>query len=734
MSRPGTVRLAALALALCVAGCLPKNAENAQQAIAADAWTNPGGDSGKTHHSALTDIDAANVARLGLAWSADLGTNRGLEATPIVSDGVLYTSGVAGRVYAFNAETGKELWRFEPDVDMQVNRTVCCDMVNRGVALARGKVFVTALDAVMYALDARTGKVVWKTDTKDNSGRGISSTGAVEIAGDVVTIGNGGGDEDVRGYVSAFDLDTGKLKWRFYVVPHDPKLGPQESPDLEAALKTWDPSSRWDIGGGGSPWDSLIYDAETGLLLVGTGNGEPYSHNARSARRGDNLYLSSIVALDPRTGRVRWHYQEAPQEQWDYDATAPMVLTHLKVDGVDRGVVLHAPKNGFLYVLDRKTGQLLRANPIVRVNWASGVDLQTGRPRLTPASSDYTNGPQIIFPSTPGARNWHPASYDPTTGLYIGAVLDMGNLMFTPPGPQPFRPKAINNGTVLIFTSNLTGALATLPPAITDQVRKLPAYQSALENPGTAEVRGIDPLTGRTVWRAPSEGWQDRSGVLTTASGLTIHGNLKGQLVIRSSRDGKLIRTIDTGTSIIAAPMTYRINGVQFIAVMAAWGGGGYPFVPPYAAAYHNENTGRLLVFRLDGKATMAAPVVRSSLEVAPPPPAQLAGVTPETIAHGRSLFFPNCVICHANQHRSITPDVRRMSPQTHAAFNDIVLKGLYVPAGMPRWDDLFSPDDAKAIHAYLIDLQAKTRAEELEKVRRHVPLDAQSMAILSSY
>ena len=734
MSSAPFLRLAALALALGTAGCLRHGSNSAQQQVAGDEWTNPGGDAGKTHHSTLTEIDAGNVSRLGLAWSADLGTNRGLEATPVVSDGVMYTSGVAGRVYAFDATSGKELWRFEPEVDMQVNRTACCDMVNRGVALAHGKVFVAALDAVMYALDAKTGKVVWKADTKDGSNRGITSTGAVEVAGDVVTIGNGGGDEDVRGYVSAFDLDSGKLAWRFYVVPHDPKLGPQESPDLNQALKTWDHNSRWDIGGGGSPWDALVFDSETGLLLVGTGNGEPYSHDARSAKRGDNLYLSSIVALDPKTGRVKWHYQESPGEQWDYDATAPMILTHLQVDGQDRGVILHAPKNGFLYVLDRKTGQLLRANPIVRVNWAKGVDLKSGRPIMSPETSDYTKGPQVIFPSTPGARNWHPGSYDPTTGLFIGSVLDMGNLMFIPPGPLPHRKKAINTGAVLIFTSNLTGALPTLPPQIASQVKKLPAYQWALQDPATADVRGIDPLTGKTVWRAPTAGWQDRSGVLTTASGLTIHGNLNGQLVIRSSRDGKVIRTIETGSSIIAAPMTYRVNGVQYVAVMAAWGGGGYPFVPPYAAAYRNQNSGRILVFRLDGNAKLVPPPPRAALEVAPPPPAQLPGVSPEMIAYGRGLFFTNCVICHANQHRSMTPDLRRMSPETHAVFDDIVLKGLYVPAGMPRWDDLLQPNDAKAIHAFLIDAQAKTRAEELEKRRRGVPLDAQSMAILSSY
>ena len=705
----------------------------ADQQPAADHWTNPGGDAGKTRHSTLGDINPGTVGRLGLAWMAELGTNRGLEATPVEVGGVLYTSGVAGRAYAFDAATGKPLWAFEPQVDMQVTRTVCCDMVNRGVAVADGKVFVTALDAVMYALDAKTGKVVWQADTKEDKTRGINSTGAPEIAGDVVMIGNGGADDDVRGYVSAYDIRTGALRWRFHVVPHDPRLGPQDNPDMDAALKTWDPNSRWDIGGGGAPWDGLTYDAETGLVLVGTGNGEPYSHTARSPHRGDNLYLSSIVALDPKTGRVKWHYQESPGDQWDYDATAPMVLTHLKVDGADRGVILHAPKNGFLYVLDRKTGQLLRANPLVRMNWAKGVDRKTGKPILTPATSDLSSGPQIIFPGTPGARNWFPASYDPTTGLYIGSVLDMGNLMFVTPGPKPYRPKGLNTGAALIFTTNLADAMPTLPPPVAAAVKALPAYKDAVANPGFAEMRGIDPLTGKTVWHQPTGGWQDRGGVLTTASGLTIHGTIAGQLIVRSSRDGRILKTIETGSSILAAPMTYKVGGVQYIAVMAAWGGGGYAYVPRYSAAYKRINAGRLLVFKLDGGA-IAPPPEQAALDIAPPPPAQAPGTTPEVIAAGRGLFFANCAICHSNQHRSITPDLRRMQPATHAAFNDILLKGLYLPAGMPRWDDVLTPRDVAAIHAYLIDAQGKTRGMEQDKIRHHLPLDAPSLAILSSF
>lgn len=728
------MRRLALLLALALAACsAPRETAPPQQASAADNWTNPGGDAGKTRHSTLTDINPGNVARLGLAWQVELGTNRVLEASPVVIDGVMYTSGVAGRAYAFDAASGKELWRFEPQVDMQVNRTVCCDQANRGVAVAGGKVFVAALDGILYALDAQSGKVVWQADTIEDRTRGGNSTGAPEVAGSVVVIGNGGADYDARGDVSGWDIATGKLAWRFHIVPRDPKLGPQDNPELEDALKTWDPRSRWDMGAGGGPWDAINYDPETGLVLVGTGNGEPYSLEIRSPSGGNNLFVSSIVAIDPKTGRLKWHYQESPQDQWDYDATAPMILTRMAVDGEERPVVLHAPKNGFLYVIDRRDGKLLRASKLVRVNWAKEVNLKTGEAVIDREAADFSRGPKIIFPATPGARNWFPASYDPASGLYFGSVQDMGNLMFVPPGEKPYKPKGLNTAAALIFTPQLQAAMATLPPPVQAQVKALPAWQEVLKNPGFVEMRAIDPLTGRTVWAVPMQGWQDRGGVLTTASGLLVHGTLSGQLVVRESKTGKVLKTIDAGSSILAAPMTYRVKGVQYIAVMAAWGGGGFPYVPPYAAAYKRGNMGRLLVFRLDGGPVPIPPEL-PALQPAPAPPAQASGVTPAMIAQGQALFFTNCAICHSNQHRSITPDLRRMQPETHAAFAEIVLKGQRVPLGMPRFDDVLKPEEAAAIHAWLIDSQGKTRTDELEKRRRGIPLDAPSLAILSNY
>lgn len=718
---------------LALAACSAPGNDAPDTSLAADNWSTTGGDIGKSHYSTLKDINAGNVGELGLAWQAELGTTRGLEATPVVIDGVMYTSGVAGRAYAYDAATGKQLWVFEPQVDMQVNRTVCCDMVNRGVAVAKGKVYVAALDGILYALDAKTGGIVWKTDTVEDKTRGISSTGAPEIAGGVVVIGMGGAEYDVRGYVSAYDLDTGKLAWRFHVVPSDPAKGPQESPALEAALKTWDPKSRWDVGGGGAPWDAINYDPLTGLVLVGTGNGGPYATSKRSPSGGDNLYLSSIVALDAKTGTLKWYYQETPGDNWDFTATSPMILTEMEVDGERRPVVLHAPKNGFLYVLDRRDGKLLRANPIVRMNWADGVDMKTGRPKQTPEKADYTDGPKIVFPSTTGARNWHPAAYDPETGLFYGSVQDMGNAIYMTPGQKPYQGKRLNNDAALLFTSDLEAILPILPPPLRDAIAARPEMKWVKENPGGTQMRAIDPLTGKTKWAYDMGGWQDRGGALATAGGLIIQGSIDGHLRVFDSKTGKILKDIDTGSSILAAPMTYRVGGVQYVAVMAAWGGGGYPFVPPYSAAYKRGNAGRILVFKLGG-GPVPLPAELPAVEPAPAPPAQAPGVTPAVIAKGGEIFMANCGLCHSNQHRSIAPDLRRMNEGTHKAFNEIVLRGLLLPNGMPRWDDVFSEADANAIHAYLIDLQSKTRAEELEKQKRGLPLDAPGLTILTNY
>lgn len=727
-------RAGALVPALLLAACSVATGQGAGST--GDDWPTPKGAADSAHFSTLTDISPANVSQLGLAWSYDLGTSRVQEATPVVIDGVMYTSGNLGRTYALDAATGAELWTFEPEVDMQSNRAACCDQANRGVAVAEGKVFVGALDGWLYALDAKSGKVVWKVDTVTDHSRGYTITGAPEVAGNLVLIGNAGAEYDTRGYVTAYDLATGKQAWRFFTVPHDPKQGPQDSPALEAALKTWAPDSRWDIGGGGTVWDAINYDPRFDTVIIGVGNGGPYNIMRRSPGGGDNLYLGSLVALDRKTGAVKWHYQETPGDAWDYTSTQPMVLTDLKVNGETRPVILHAPKNGFFFVIDRETGKPLAINAIVRTSWADSYDLKTGRPNKTAQGANYWDGPRIVFPASPGARNWYPPAYDPQRGTYFASVLDMGNLMFTTPPLDPADPrrkKALNVQTAMLFTADLGQAVATLPPPMREAVEKLPEWQWVKDKPYSAQVRAIDPLTGKSKWAVDTAGWQDRPGVMATRSGLLFHGSIDGHLYARDAQTGKVLWSVDTGSSIMAAPMTYRVKGVQYVAVAAGFGGGGWGFVPRYSAAYTYGNANRLLVFRVGGGAVIK-PEPLPAPEVASAPPAQLPGVTPATIARGQAVFFANCAICHSNQLRAGVPDLRRMTPDIHEIFDEIVLEGAFLPMGMPRWDDLISKDDAHALHAWLIDEQGKVRERELKLKAEGKPLDAPSLTILSSY
>ncbi|MHA7838599.1 MAG: outer membrane protein assembly factor BamB family protein, partial [bacterium] len=364
-------------------------ARSGVEAPAAGEWPGHGRDAGEQRFSPLDQIHSGNVERLGLAWTADLETRRGIEATPLVVDGVLYVTAAWSVVHAFDARTGERLWRFDPQVTRVRATYFCCGVINRGVAYDRGRVFVGTLDGRLVALDAGTGEPIWETLTIDPS-RPYSITGAPRVVGDRVVIGNAGADLGVRGYVSAYDVATGTLVWRFYTVPGPPDR-PQESPALERALDTWTGSLWWKVGGGGTVWDSMAWDPELDLLYVGTGNGSPWNRALRSPEGGDNLYLASILALRPETGELVWHYQTTPAESWDYTATQSLILADLEIDGRMRRVLMQAPKNGFFYVLDRATGELLSATPFAEVTWASGVDPETGRPIET-GEGDYADG------------------------------------------------------------------------------------------------------------------------------------------------------------------------------------------------------------------------------------------------------------------------------------------------------------------------------------------------------
>jgi quinohemoprotein ethanol dehydrogenase len=621
-----------------------------------EEWLTTGRDFGKGHYSPLAQINKKTVARLGFAWDYDTHTNRGLEATPIVVDGVMYTSGSGGQAYALDARTGKELWTFDPKNDLSVTRRSCCDIVNRGVAVWKGKVYVASFDGRLFALDAATGAVVWQTDTIIDHTRGYTITGAPEVAGHLVVIGNAGGEYDTRGYASAYDLETGKLAWRFFTVPGDPSK-PFEQPELKMAAKTWDPKSRWDMGGGGMVWDAISYDPDLNLVYFGTGNGTYFDQSKRSPAGGDNLFIASIIAVNADTGHLVWYYQEAPGEQWDYDAVQPFILTDLKIGGKIRKVLMQASKDGFFYILDRKTGQLLSAKNFVPVTWADRVDLKTGRPVEAAGARAYKtgfNGSKYISPSPVGGHNWNPMAWDPQTGL-----------VYIP---------AIENGQTGLFS-------------------------------GKGFLRAWDPIRSKALWEVPMAGYWDHPGVLATAGGLVFQGTGTGHFRAYDAETGKLLKDIDVGTSIIAAPMTYSIGVAQYVAVMAAFGGGGWSYSFPENAAYQRGNEGRIIVFKLGGGPT-PMPALLPPIGPIPQPPAQTG--SPDTIKRGATLFSANCAFCHVNETGSLAPDLHRMRPEIHDGFREIVLGGAMVNGGMPPFEDVLSPEDADAIHDYLISISWK--------------------------
>nr|WP_298728971.1 PQQ-dependent dehydrogenase, methanol/ethanol family [uncultured Steroidobacter sp.] len=649
------------------------------------------------YYSQATRIDRSNVARLGVGWEFNDftvrgRTHRGMEATPIMIDGTLYVSGPWSVVYAIDARSGKERWRYDPKVDGQFARRACCDAVNRGVAVADGSVFVGTLDGYLVSIDAQTGKPNWKVDTINNRKRSYTITGAPRVAGDVVVIGNSGAELDARGYATAFDRKTGKLAWRFFVVPGDPANG-DESPDVAEARKTWDPNSAWDIGGGGTVWDSIVYDPETNIVFLGTGNGAPHPRYTRSPAGGDNLYLSSIVAVDASTGRKRWHYQTTPGDSWDYTATQNMILADLKIGGRERKVIMQAPKNGFFYVLDRVTGELLSAEKYTTVTWAERVDMKTGRPVISP-KSDYSSTAQVVWPSEAGGHNWQPMSFSAQTGLVYIPVLETS--MRIELQPQQHRPYSILQGNSAFFPALMPDAPAAPndPPARFDSL--LVAW---------------DPVQARRVWTSQPLTFFS-GGIASTAGGLVFQGTADGRLTSYDARSGELLLDLQIGTGIMAAPLSYELDGVQYVAVAAGFGGAALTMFPPGAVAAERENRERLIVFKLDG----AKPVLPPLLTQLPltSAPKKYRG-NPQAAARGAALYSDNCQRCHgARDLPGGYPNLWKMAPALHDVFEQIVLGGMLSEAGMASFADVLTKQDVKDIQAYLAQPESEGEAGKI--------------------
>lgn len=679
------------------------------------SWLTDGRDQGGTFFSPLTSINAGNVKRLGFAWQYDLGTNRGQEATPIVVDGVMYTAGERGYVYALNAVTGRQIWRFDPRVDPQAMRNPCCDLVNRGVAVWKGTVYAASVDGKLHALDAATGKERWQADTIVDHSLPYSSTGIPIIAGDVVVIGNSGADmgkRGVRGYVSAYDLETGALRWRFFTVP-PPAGQPLEDAAQKMAAKTWNLKPGTPYEGGATVWDGFAYDPRLNLVYFGTANAAPYDLRELGPSVGDGLFAASIVAVNASTGRLAWYYQETPHDSWDYDATQKMILTELPINGERRAVLMQASKNGFFYVLDRRTGQLLSAKGYVYTNWASSIDMKTGRPVLT-GQGDWWKGPKNVYPSWGGGHTWNPMSYSLSTHYVYIPVLDVPNVWVD----------MVSNGGRVHFLDGFFTVNAIMPDETYDPKSLAPLFgplppKKKLRGPPVREIlRAWDPVAGRVVWQhITSSGVRGYDGgVLSTAGNLVIQGRGSGELWVYAADGGKVLKVIRTGSHIMAAPMTYAVNGVQYVAVQAGYGGAAITVgpAPPSSAAATYQNVNRIIAFKLDGgpvpRPPKFVPVVFSK------PPAQTASTG--VIQRGEVLFVQECSRCHVFG-VSVTPDLRTIPLAQEDFMDQVVLEGALAQGGMERFDDLLSESDVRAIRAYLIDQASQAYREQEKSARR---------------
>ena len=635
-------------------------------------WPGVGRTSDEQRFSPLTRIDTGNVNKLGLAWYADFDTNRGQEATPLFIDGVIYLSTAWSKVKAYDARTGKLRWAYDPKVPGEFAGRGCCDVVNRGVAAFDGKIYVATYDGRLIAVDQKTGQEVWSVLTLDHN-KPVTSTGAPRIAKGKVIIGNAGGEFGVRGYITAYDAKTGKQLWRFYTVPGNP-TEPFEQPILKTAAKTWS-GDWWGVGGGGTVWDGIVYDEKNNLVMFGTGNGSPWNRQYRGNGGGDNLFVASIVAVNADTGKYAWHYQQAPGEGWDYDATSPLMVADLKIDGKQRHVVLHASKNGYFYVLDAKSGKFVSANNFVTANWARGFDPKTGRPNVNPdVRYDETGKVAFVQPGAQGAHGWHPMSYSPQTGLvYFSAV----ETSFAVKGAATFKAVKMGANTGLQSGAAAAAELKTAPPS----------------GPARSQLVAWDPVKQKEAWRTDVLGTIG-AGTLATAGGVVFQGTTKGRFVAYRATNGEELWSMEAQTGVVAAPSSFELDGEQYIAEPVGYG----------VVRYGSSNQSRLLVFKLGGTASLPPPPPPLPPLVLNPPPST---ASKNVIDAGEEKFKSHCATCHEPfaANRSVFPDLR-YSPMLAAkeSFAAVVLDGALQVNGMASFKERLNPDEVESVRAYLVE------------------------------
>jgi len=640
-------------------------------------WESFGRSADEDHYSPLTDINQDSIKHLGLVWWLDLPPGNSVSA-PVEVDGTLYTATGYSTLRAIVAATGRVLWTYDPKAPESAGRKLRQGWGIRGLAYSNGELFVGTQDGRLIAVDAKTGKLVWSVLTVDpNDVRFIS--GPPRAFNDKVVIGHGGADVgSIRGYVDCYQARTGKRLWRFYTVPGNPADG-FESKAMEMAAQTWH-GEWWKYGGGGTVWNSMTYDPEFNVFYLGVGNGAPWNRKIRSAGQGDNLFLASVVAVDADTGAYKWHYQENPGESWDYNASMDMELATLTIGGKPRKVLMTAPKNGFFYVIDRTSGKLISAEPFAKVNWASKIDIATGRPVEMP-NIRYENGETTMWPGPVGAHSWQPMSFNPKTGLVYLPTIEL---------PAGYNDKAINpatwtrapgnavdNGVDLSFTPDLPGA-------------------------GTSYLQAWDPVRQRSVWKVPTPSFWN-GGTLTTGGGLVFQGQIDSKFNAYAADTGRLVWSFDAGAAVIAPPISYSVAGRQYLTVLSGNDTSGSAFAvlyQQYGIDYRSQKR-RVLTFALDGSTTL-------------PPATPVAPLTAATSAdyhadeaaskRGEKTYNLYCAVCHgvgvvAGGH---APDLRSsFAPTAEAPFKSIVQGGSLVANGMPRFEE-FTDEQTRDLRQFI--------------------------------
>ena len=631
-------------------------------------WAAPGRTFGEQHFSPLTQIDAGNAAQLGLAWSLDLPPGASV-SQPLAVGGIVYVATGQAVVRAIDAVSGKQLWVYDPQVWTKAGKRMRFAWGTRGLAWYGGKLFVGTMDGRLIAIDAKTGKEVWSVQTlKDGDLTQI--TGAPRAFDGKVIIGFGGADFGaVRGYVSTYDAETGKLLWRWYTVPGDPAKD-FEDKSQEMAAKTW-AGEWWKLGGGGTAWNAFSYDPETSTVFVGVGNGSPWNHKVRSQGKGDNLFLASIVALDAGSGAYKWHYQVNPGETWDFGATMDMAFADLEVGGKARKVLMTMPKNGFFYVIDRLDGKLISAEPVVRVNWASKIDLATGRPVENPAAR-YPDGANFAaFPSGNGGHNWYPMAYSPKTRLVYIPVLERA-MNWQDYGVAGDEWKKVSPlGTIQAATMN------GLPEVPGERLNK------------TGRLEAWDPVAQKRVWSQPVSGTEGGS-VMATAGNLVFQGQFDGSFNAYAADSGKRVWTFQANAPVLAPPISYTAGGKQYVTVLSGNSGHAALFGADHArwGIDYRTMARRVLTFAIGGKATLP-PRVKPDPRMMDDPQFKR---DPVREGRGAMTYGLYCSTCHGffAYPAGAGPDLRKSAVVPSAeGFVRVVHDGVLESAGMPKFDDL---------------------------------------------